>query len=78
MLYIFQIEENHGLQTTSEEIAFTALPKIDSHSQIFRYDQSILYLPHQPTFSDFFDLCLHWVSVVREENHAFLYVDVFM
>ena len=25
--------------------------------------------PHRPTFSDFFDLCLHWVSVVR----VFLY-----
>ena len=21
---------------------------------------------HQPKFSDFFDLCLHWVSVVRD------------
>ena len=44
----------HGLRTPGEEIAFTARPKINSHSQIFR-----------PKFSDFFDLWLHWVSVVR-------------
>ena len=40
-------------------------PKIQSHSQIFRYGQSIFCLPHRPNFSDIFDLCLHWVSVVR-------------
>ena len=48
----------HGLRTPREEIAFTARPKILSQSQIF-------CLPHQPNFSDIFDLCLHWVSVVR-------------
>ena len=48
-----------------EEIAFTARPKIHSLSQIFRYGQSIFCLPHRPNFSDIFDLCLHWVSVVR-------------
>ena len=56
---------NHGLRTPSEEIAFTARPKIHSHSQIFRYSRSIFCLPHRPKFSDFFELCLHWVSVVR-------------
>ena len=25
----------------------------------------ILFLPHRPNFSDIFDFCLHWVSVVR-------------
>ena len=49
----------------SEEIAFTARPKIHSHSQIFRYGRSIFCLPHRPKFSDVFDLCLHWVPVVR-------------
>ena len=49
----------------SEEIAFTARPKIKSQSQIFRYCRSIFCLPHRPKFSDFFNLCLHWVSVVR-------------
>ena len=38
--------------------------KIHSHSQIFRYSQRIFCLPHWSKFSDFFDLCLHWVSVV--------------
>ena len=52
-----------------EEIAFTVRPKINSHSQIFRYGQRIFCLPHQPNFSDFFDLCLHWVSVVRGLMH---------
>ena len=56
----------------SEEIAFTARQKINSHSQIFRYGQSTFCLPHRPKFSDFFDLCLHWLSVVRgttNRNH---------
>ena len=55
----------HGLRTPREEIAFTARPKIQSQSQIFRYGGSIFCLPHRPNFSDIFDLCLHWVSVVR-------------
>ena len=55
----------HGLRTPGEEIAFTARPKIQSQSQIFRYGGSIFCLPHRPNFSDIFDLCLHWVSVVR-------------
>ena len=56
---------HHGLRMPREEIAFTARPKIHSHSQIFRYGRSIFCLPHRPNFSDIFDLCLHWVSVVR-------------
>ena len=56
---------SHRLRTPREEIAFTARPKIHSHSQIFRYCRSIFCLPHRPNFSDIFDLCLHWVSVVR-------------
>ena len=31
---------NHGLRTPGEKISFTARPKINSHFQIFRYDQS--------------------------------------
>ena len=55
----------HELRTPWEEIAFHEWPKIHSHSPIFRYGQSIFCLPHRPKFSDFFDLCLHWMSVVR-------------
>ena len=55
---------NHGLRTPYEEIAFTARTKIHSHSQIFSYGQSIFCLPNRPNFSDIFDLCLHWLSVV--------------
>ena len=55
----------HGLRTPGEEISFTARPKIKSQSQIFRYGRSIFCLPHRPKISDFLDLCLHWVSVVR-------------
>ena len=51
------IESVHGLQMPREEIAFTARPKIQSQSQIFRYGRSIFCLPHQPNFSDIFDLC---------------------
>ena len=60
------IHYGHGLRTPSEEIAFTAQPKIKSQSQIFRYGRSKFCLPQRPKFSDFFDLCLHWVSVVRD------------
>ena len=55
----------HGLRTPREEIAFTARPKIKSQFQIFRYGRSIFCLPHRTKISDFFDLFLHWVSVVR-------------
>ena len=58
----------HGLRTPDEEIAFTARPKIKSQSQIYRHGQSIFCLPHRPKISGFFELCLHWVSVVRESN----------
>ena len=60
----------HGLRTPREEIAFTARPKIQSQSQIFGYGRSIFCLPHWPNFSDIFDLCLHWVSVVRDSIDA--------
>ena len=59
----------HGLRTPREKIALTARPKNQSQSQIFRYGGSIFCLPHRPKFSDIFDLCLHWVSVVRAENY---------
>ena len=55
----------HRLQMLGEEIAFTAWPKIHSHSQIFKYGQSIFFLSHRPNFLNIFDLCLRWVSVVR-------------
>ena len=67
---------NHGLRTPREEIAFTARPKIQSQSQIFRYGRSIFCLPHRPNFSDIFDLCLHWVSVVRENCYSNQYGDL--
>ena len=54
----------HGLRMPTEEIAFTAWPKIHSHSQIFWYGRSICCLPHRTNFSDIFELCLHWVSLV--------------
>ena len=59
------IGSGHRLQMPGEEIVFTAWPKINSHSQIFRYGRGIFCLPHRPKFSDFYDLWLHWVSVVR-------------
>ena len=59
---------HHGLRTPREEIAFTARPKTQSQSQIFRYGGSIFCLPHRPNFSDIYDLCLHWVSVVHGQN----------
>ena len=55
----------HVLRTPGEEIAFTARPNIKSQSQIYSYGQSVFCPPYQPEFSGFFDLCLHWVSVVH-------------
>ena len=63
----------HGLPTPGKEIAFTEQPKIHSHSQIFRYGRSIFCLPQRPKFSDFFALCLHWVSVVRDLAPRYLF-----
>ena len=56
--------QTHELRTPREEIAFTAWPKIQSKSQIFKYSRSIFCVPHRPNFSDIFNLYLHWVSVV--------------
>ena len=49
----------HGIRTSSEEIAFTAL---HGHKST---PTPIFCLPYWPKFSDFFDWYLHWVSVVR-------------
>ena len=40
-LVISNNAHSHGLRTPGEEITFTEWPKIHSHSQIFRYSQSI-------------------------------------
>ena len=55
----------HRLQMPWDEVVFTKWRKIHSHSQIFRYGRSIFCLPHWPKLSYFFDLCLHFTSVVR-------------
>ena len=62
---------HHGLRTPREEIVFTARPKTQSQSQIFRYGGRLFCLPHRPNFSDISDLCLHWVSVVRGSTEGF-------
>ena len=66
------IVQNHGLEIPGEEFDFTARPKIKSQSWIFWYGQSIFCLPHWSKISDFFDFCLHWVSVVRVQNNWIL------
>ena len=58
----------YGLRTPTEEIAFRAQPKIQSQSQLFWYGRRMFCLPHRPNFSDIFDLCLHWASVLRVIN----------
>ena len=68
-LHTWLVGKAHGLRTPSEEIAFTARPKIKSKSQILRYGRSIFCLPLRPKISDFFDLCLDWVSVVRGRTY---------
>ena len=60
----------HGLRTPREETVFTARPKIQSQSQIYRYSRSIFCPPRRPNFSDIFDLCLHWVSIVHDWGSA--------
>ena len=59
---------DHGLRTPGEEIALSARSKIKSQSQIIRYGRSIFCRPQRPKISDFFDLCLRWVSVVRDAS----------
>ena len=67
LLYTFLC--NHRLRTSGEEIVVSARPTTKSQSQIFRYGQSLFCLPQRPKISDFFDLCLHWMSVVRALGH---------
>ena len=72
-LYYHRVQgSSHGPRTPGEEIAFTTRLKIHSHYHIFRYGRIIFCLPHWPKFSDFFDLCLHWVSVVLGSSHTVL------
>ena len=59
----------NGLRTPGEAIALDARPKIKSQSQIYRYGRSIFCLSHRPKISGLFDLCRHWVSVVRDFYH---------
>ena len=63
----------HGLRTPRVDKAFTAQPKIHYHSQILRYGRSKFCLPFRPNISDIFDICLHWVSVVRGYAHVCLH-----
>ena len=70
-------EWDQGLRMPSEEIVFTAQPKIKSQSQIFRYGRSIFCLPHQPKFSDFFDFCnstIPWWPKIRTIRGPPVYV----
>ena len=55
----------HGLRTPREEISFTDGRKFNPNPKFLGTAEAIFCLPHQPNFSDIFDLCLHWVSVVR-------------
>ena len=50
--WVYQVDIRE-LKNTNNSIAIDGLLNI------------IKCLPHQPDFSDIFDLCLHWVSVVR-------------
>ena len=64
-VYFLRICGHHGLRTFREEIAFTARPKIHSHSKIFRYGLSIFRPAHHPIFQiHIFDSYLHLVSVI--------------
>ena len=59
---LIAISLKHGLRTPREEIVFTARPKIHSQSQILGTVEAYF----GPIFQIcIFDLCLHWVSVVR-------------
>ena len=69
-IWMMYMHFTQGLRLPSVEIVFPTRPKIKPQSQIFRYGRSISYLPHRPKFSDFFDLCLHWESVVRGFTHT--------
>ena len=66
--------QTHELPSPREEIAFTARPKIQSKTQIFRYGRSIFCLTHRPNFSDIFDLCIHWLSVVLGQTKLTLFL----
>ena len=58
--------QGYKYELPGEEDSFTAQQKIKSQTEIFRYRINIFCLPHGPKISDFLDLCLQWVSVVRD------------
>ena len=60
----FKTEHLYLNTRTRDEITFTAQPKIQSQPQLFRYGRSIFCLPHWPTFSDIFSLCLNIYSFI--------------
>ena len=60
----FKTEHLYLNTRTRDEITFTAQPKIQFQPQLFRYGRSIFCLPHWPTFSDIFSLCLNIYSFI--------------
>ena len=40
--------------------------KFNPNPKFLSTAEAYFCLPHRPNFSDIFDLCLHWVSVVRD------------
>ena len=44
-------------------------PKSTPTAKFLGTAEAYFCLPHQLKFSDFFDLCLHWVSIVRDLAH---------
>ena len=46
--------------------------KLNPNPKFLGMAEAYFCLPHRPNFSDFFDLCRHWVSVVR----GFIYANI--
>ena len=69
-MYVYMYKSNlcmraHGLRTPGEEIAFTARPKFTPTPKFLGTAEAYFVCHIGPSFQNFFDLCLHWVSVVR-------------
>ena len=62
-------ETEHGLRMPERGNCLDCTVEKQVPFPNFRHFRSIFCLPLMSTFSDFFDLCLHWLSIVRETEH---------
>ena len=60
------------------EMAYKTWPRITPQSQMFNVAEAYLSATFNPDISNFFDLCLHWMSLVRGLSYLHRSVGIFL